>query len=440
MDFTVIGLGYVGLTNAIFLASLGHEIIGYDLDKNKVSLLKTGVATLEEPNLQELLTSSKEKLRFTTNHKDAIRQAHNIFICVDTPQGEHSSVDLTNFNNVLDVIKEDAINDQTIIIRSTVPVGTNEYVYEFLNKGSRYHFDVLSFPEFLCQGKAVDGMINPYRLVIGTRKEALEKAKELAQAFLIKKTPVMITTPENAELIKYASNSFLAMKISFINNIARLCDAVGADVDKVAKGMALDPRIGSSCLKAGIGYGGSCFPKDTNGLYWIANDKSVPFELMKSTIEINETQIDYFMNQIYERFRTLSGLRVAVLGLSFKGGTEDTRNSKAIPVVKALLERNATVRVYDPLAMDNFHNLFSRHSHIFYMDYAKDALKDADLAIILNDSEEFTKLTAEDFITLMRKPVIYDGRNIFKLEKMVGTEYHSIGRPSVLEKTKTRRD
>lgn len=439
MDFTIIGLGYVGLTNAIFLASLGHNVIGYDLDKNKVSLLKTGVATLEEPNLQELLTESKDKLRFTTNHKDAIRQATNVFVCVDTPQGEDSSVDLTNFNNVLSVIKEDAINDQTIIIRSTVPVGTNKNVYEFLNKDSQYHFDVMSFPEFLCQGKAVDGMINPYRLIIGTRKEALAKAKELAQAFLIKKTPVMITTPENAELIKYASNSFLAMKISFINNIARLCDAVGADVDKVAKGMSLDPRIGDSCLKAGIGYGGSCFPKDTNGLYWISNNKSVPFELMKSTIEINETQIDYFMNQIYDRFRSLSGLRVAVLGLSFKGGTEDTRNSKAIPVVKALLENNATVRVYDPLAMDNFHNLFSRHSHIYYMDYAKDALKDADLAIILNDSEEFTKLTAEDYIMLMRKPIIYDGRNLYKLEKMVGTEYHSIGRPPVIEKVKSRK-
>lgn len=439
MEITVIGLGYVGLVNAVYLASLGHKIIGYDLDKNKVSLLKSGISTLDEPNLQDLLTASKDNLRFTSNHKDAIRNASMIFVCVDTPQAEDGSVNMNNFNNVIDTIACDAINDQTIVIRSTVPIGTNKLTKERLEEHSSYKFNVVSFPEFLCQGKAVDNLINPYRLILGVSdKEGVNVAKQIAQSFLIKKIPVMITSPENAELIKYASNSFLAMKISYINNIARLCEKVGADVDKVAKGMSYDPRIGESFLKAGIGYGGSCFPKDTHGLYWIANDNSIPMELMNSTIQINETQVDFFLEKIFKRFKIFSSLKIAILGVAFKGGTEDVRSSQALPVVNALLERNATLTIYDPLAMDNFQILFPRQSHIRYANYAHEALQDADVAIILNDSEEFKKLKADDFVSTMRKPVIFDGRNLYKLDDMVGTEYHSIGRPSLTNKIKTR--
>lgn len=441
MDITIIGLGYVGLVNAVYLASLGHNVIGYDIDKNKVSLLKQGVSTLEEPHLQELLTASKDNLRLTANHKDAIRQATTVFICVDTPQGKDGSVDLTNFNNVLDTIASDAIVDQTIVIRSTVPVGINKISKARLESKSSQKFDVISFPEFLSQGKAVDNLIHPYRLILGVNDaRGAEIAKSIAQAYLLKKTPVMITTPENAELIKYASNCFLAMKISYINNIAQLCEKVGADVEKVAKGMSLDPRIGDSFLKAGIGYGGSCFPKDTNGLYWIANDNSVPMELMRSTIQVNESQVELFLDKIYKRFRTLANLNIAILGVAFKGETEDVRNSQALPIVKALLDKNVNITIYDPLAMDNFHNVFSRHSHIKYVDYPKDAIKDKDAVLILNDSQEFKDLKSGDFIALMRKPIIFDGRNLYKLEDMKGTEYHSIGRPSLTDKVKTRND
>lgn len=440
MEITVIGLGYVGLVNAVYLASLGHKIIGYDIDKNKISLLKQGVATLEEPNLQEMLTESYQNIRFTSNHKDAIRQAKIIFICVDTPENKDGSLNLKNYYDVLNTIVSDSVCEQTIVIRSTVPIGTNKLTKKYLEERCKHKFMVISFPEFLSQGKAVENLVHPYRLVLGVNGvHALNMAKQLGQAFLIKKATVMITSPENAELIKYASNCFLAMKISFINDIAKFCELVNADVDKVAKGMALDPRIGDSFLGAGIGYGGSCFPKDTNGLYWLSNNYLQPMELIKSTIKINESMVDFFLNKIYSRFRSVSNLRCAVLGVSFKGGSEDVRNSQAIPIVKALLDRNARITIYDPLAMDNFHALFSRHQHIKYVDYPIDALKNSDFAIILNDSKEFKALKANDFINTMRKPVIFDGRNLFKVEDMHGTEYYSIGRSPLKKNNRGKR-
>lgn len=440
MEITVVGLGYVGLVNATYLASLGNTIFAYDIDKNKISLLRQGVSTLEEPNLQDLLTESLPNLRFSNNHKDAFRHATHIFICVDTPQGKDGEVDLRNFYSVLDNIAEDSIQDQCVVIRSTVPVGTNRIAKEYLESKCSHQFDVISFPEFLSQGKAVENMIHPDRLILGVSNQSgIAKAKEIAQLYLIKKAPVMITSSENAELIKYASNCYLAMKISYINNIAQLCEKVGADVEKVAKGMSLDPRIGEAFLKAGIGYGGSCFPKDTNGLYWIANDNSVPMELVRSTIHINESQVKFFLDKISRRFKSLNGLNVAVLGVAFKGGTEDVRNSQAIPIVRAILEKNANLTIYDPLAMDNFAKVFSRHQHIKYVDYATDALKNADVVLILNDSQEFVELKPADFIGNMRKPVIFDGRNLYKVESMDGCEYHSIGRPSLTKKTRSRK-
>ena len=259
---------------------------------------------------------------------------------------------------------------------------------------------------------------------------------EIVRAFAINKiTPVMRTAPENAELIKYASNCYLAMKISYINNIAQLCESVGADVEKIAEGMSYDPRIGSSFLKAGIGYGGSCFPKDTKGLNWIAEGNEVELELIKSTIKINESQVEFFLNKLYSRFTNIAKINVSVLGLSFKGGTEDVRSSQSIPIVKSLLEKGATVQVYDkPGALDNFQQVFSRHSHVKYNLDLESCLKDADVVLILNDSDEFKCLTAKDFIAHMRKPVIFDGRNLYKFQDMEGTEYHSIGRMTLMPK------
>lgn len=431
MNITIIGLGYVGLVNTLFLASKGHNIFALDINKNKVATLKAGKTTINEPHFQELLTEYSSNIRFTTNHKDALRNANMIFICVDTPQGSDGSVNTTNFYNCLATIKESITNDVSIIIRSTVPVGTNKLTCDYF-LDSPYKVDIISFPEFLSQGKAFEDLTNPMRLVFGVNdQKGVQIAKSLTALFDIKKIPVMITTPINAELIKYASNSFLAMKISYINNLAQLCDAVGGDIDKVSTGMGLDPRIGSSFLNAGIGYGGSCFPKDTNGLYWIANNNSIKMDLMLSTIEVNNSQIQYFLNKIYRRFRSLNNLNIAILGVSFKGGTEDVRNSQAIPIVKALLEKNANLFIYDPLAVDNFIPLFSRHIHIDYPASIEDTLKNADFVVILNDSNEFKQLTAQFYIDHMKNPIIFDGRNLYRLEDMKNVEYHSIGRPSI---------
>ena len=434
MNITIIGLGYVGLVNTLFLASKGHNIFALDINKNKVATLKAGKTTINEPHFQELLTEYSNNIRFTTNHKDALRNANMIFICVDTPQGSDGSVNTTNFYNCLATIKESITNDVSIIIRSTVPVGTNKLTCDYF-LDSPYKVDIISFPEFLSQGKAFEDLTNPMRLVFGVNdQKGVQIAKSLTALFDIKKIPVMITTPVNAELIKYASNSFLAMKISYINNLAQLCDAVGGDIDKVSTGMGLDPRIGSSFLNAGIGYGGSCFPKDTNGLYWIANNNSIKMDLMLSTIEVNNSQIQYFLNKIYRRFRSLNNLNIAILGVSFKGGTEDVRNSQAIPIVKALLEKNANLFIYDPLAVDNFIPLFSRHIHIDYPASIEDTLKNADFVVILNDSNEFKQLTAQFYIDHMKNPIIFDGRNLYRLEDMKNVEYHSIGRPSITKR------
>lgn len=435
MDITIIGLGYVGLVNAIFLASLGNNIVGYDIDKNKISLLREGVVSIEEVGLQDLLDKFHKNLRFTSNYKDSIRNADNIFICVDTPSKEDGSVDLSNFYNVLDNIKNASNKDQNIIIKSTVPIGQNKLTKQYLEKDSLFKYEVISFPEFLSQGKALEGLINPYRMIFGvSSSNGANVAKRISQAYLTKKVPVMITSSENAELIKYASNCFLATKISYINNISQLCKACGADINKVSKAMSLDPRIGSEFLNAGIGFGGSCFPKDTKALINIEQRYGVDNSLLKSVMKINDDQISIFMNEFFSKFKRLSNLKIGILGVAFKGDCEDVRNSQATVIMRMLLDKNAKLTVYDPLAMDNCENLFSRHQHIKYVDYISDVLKDADVVFILNDCNEFKELKAYDFISLMKKPIIFDGRNLFKLEDMIGIEYHSIGRNVVLIK------
>lgn len=432
MNFTVIGLGYVGLVNAVILAVYRHDVIAYDTNKEKIALLKQGVATIEEPHLQELLSQVKDDIRFTSNASDAIRTNGYIVICVDTPAGKNGAPDMSHFYAALDAIAENASMDTMVVIRSTVPVGTNAATKVYLESKSPHKFDIISAPEFLSQGRAIYDVLNPARIVVGVRSEkARELTKRVLHGYIERKFKLFITTPENAELIKYASNGFLATKISYVNTLARLCDLVGGDIDDVAKGMALDPRIGPDFLKAGVGYGGSCFPKDTSGLCWISGSNSVPMKIIKAAMEVNESQIAYFLGKIYRRFRSLSGLKVAVLGLAYKAGTEDVRNSPAFPIIKALHERNAYVIAYDPLAIDNFHDVMARFTKIRYVDYPKDALKDADFAIILTDAEEFRKLTAKDFIGAMHSPVVFDGRNIYDLKDMQGVEYYSIGRPSV---------
>ncbi|NCA97016.1 MAG: UDP-glucose/GDP-mannose dehydrogenase family protein [Bacteroidia bacterium] len=432
MNITVIGQGYVGLVNSVILASFFHTVIGLDSDKNKVANLKQGLATIKEPNLQSLMNDAKDRLRFTTNAKDAIRPNKIIYVAVDTPEGRDGKPDLTNFNACLDDIAKNAIQDTYVVIRSTVPVGTNARAKKYLEENSEHKFEVISNPEFLSQGNAIDEMLNPSRVVLGVTSKAGEDLMlQIYTNYQKRKIPILITTPESAELIKYASNNFLAMKISYINEIARLCEIVGADIEEVAVGIGLDPRIGRNYLKAGIGYGGSCFPKDTKALSWLAADREAPLELVKATIKVNNEQPNVLIHKINSQFKSLSNLTIAVLGVAFKAGTEDIRNSPATAIVKYLLDKNARVKVYDALAIDNFQKEMQRHSRIDYSMSIIETLKDADAALILTDAKELKELDKNCFIDNMKKPIIFDGRNLYKPANMSGTTYYSIGRKTV---------
>ena len=430
MGITIIGLGYVGLVNAVVLASYGYEIIGYDVDKEKVALLKQGISPIEEDGVQILLVEAKQHLRFTSNAKDAIRPNQIFIIAVDTPIGKDGNVNLKNYYDALDDICENAISDSSVIIYSTVPVGTNKKTKVYLEEHSSFKFDVISKPEFITQGRALKETVLPSRIIIGTNtKKGETLVRGIYEKVLSKKVPIMVTTPENAELIKIGSNGYLAMRIAYINEMARLCEQYGGDIDKVYLGMSIDPRIGLNYFKAGLGYGGSGFP---NEMHREAGKES-PSLIAQAISESNNKQVEFFLNKIFTRFKSITNMKVAVLGLAFKGGTEDVRNTLASPVIKALLDKYAEVYAYDQLAQDNFHKLFPRHTHIHYVDYLNDALKKADFAVILTDSPEFRKLTSSDF-KHMKHPIVFDGRNLFKLEAMDGVEYHSIGRPTVNKK------
>ena len=430
MNFTFIGLGYVGLVNSVLLASFYHNVIGYDIDKNKIELLKQGVSTIEEPNLQTLLSEAKTKLRFTSNAQDAISINNIIVICVDTPN-KNGQIDLTHFNEALDDIARYAEQDSFIIIRSTVPVGTNKYTKEYLESRSKYKFQIISMPEFMSESTAVYDTINPYRLVIGVNnQESIEFAQSITPVFLTKKVPVLITTPENAELIKLSSDAFIATKISFTNSLAKICEDVGADIDRVSLGLSLDPRIGKSFLKPGIGYGG-VMEETIDPNCWILSRKETNFEVVKAAMEVNKKQAARLLDKIFKKYKAVSSLTIGVLGASYKANTEDIRNSAAIEIIRTLLDKGADIQLYDPLSMDKVEKVFSRHTHIKYKNYAKDAIKGTHLVLILTNADEFKLIKPEDYISLMiAKPVVIDAHNIYKVNEMNGIEYISNGRKS----------
>ena len=429
MNFTFIGLGYVGLVNSVLLASFYHDVIGYDIDKEKISLLKSGVSTIDEPNLQTLLTEARKCLRFTSNASDAIRPANIIVICVDVPVDKNTGkLDMSHYYQALQDIAENASQDCHIIIKSTVPVGTNKLTKDYLESHSKYKFSVLSMPEFLSEGTAVYDTINPYRLVFGVNdEEAIRFAQSIAPVFLTKKVPVLITSPKNAELIKLSSDAFIATKISFANNLAEICDEIGGDIDKVTAGMALDPRIGNSYLKPGIGFGGNIL-SNINVKNWVIDNDALEFELLDKVSERNTTQVQYFLDLIGKKFKSVHKAKIGVLGASYKGNSEDVRNSPAISIIRNLLDRGADIKFYDPYSVDNVRRVLSRHTHVTYVDYAKDAMEKVDFLLILSDHSEFKALTKEDFINNMKKPIVFDGRNLYRTRDMEGVEYYSIGR------------
>ena len=434
MKIAVVGTGYVGLVTGTCLAESGHNVTCIDIDEKKVKMMKQGISPIYEPQLEDLLKKNykEHRLDFTTDYKNVYKDADLIFIGVGTPEREDGSANLDDIFKVCKQILENTKKDCLVIIKSTVPIGTNDRVQEFFNENAKrsIHIEVASNPEFLSQGTAVNDILNAKRIVLGIEsKKAEEILREVYERF---NQPIVVTNRRSAEMIKYASNDFLALKISFINEIANFCEIVGADIEDVTKGMSYDPRIGEGFLKAGIGYGGSCFPKDTKALHWLANDNGYELKTIKATIEVNQNQKYKLFREAKKRFGNLKGLKVAVLGLTFKPGTDDLREAPSIPNIKRLLDEGAEVVVYDPVGEENFKRLFP--TEIKYVNTPEETLKESDLAFIFTEWNEIKSLDLSVYEELMNSPIIFDGRNCYEINQMVEKkiEYYSVGRKAVL--------
>ena len=435
MKVTVIGGGYVGLVTGACFSHLGNEVLIVEKVPEKVEQLRQGKSPIYEPGLDELLKEGIEKgtLLFTTDIKEGVDFSEVIFICVGTPSLPDGSADLSQVEEVARLTAKNMNSYKLLIEKSTVPVNTHQLVKKtvqrYLNRD--VPFDVASNPEFLREGSAVYDFLNPDRIVVGVESErAREIMEELYRPLTEKGFPLLITDPATAELIKHASNSFLAMKISFINMVADLCEKTGADVELVAEGMGYDRRIGREFLNAGIGYGGSCFPKDVKAFIKIAEDVGLDFGLLKEVERINSERITRFLEKVLNALWTLKDKKIAVWGLAFKPNTDDIREAPSLRIVPELLKKGAKVFAYDPQAVENFRRIFPPGEDLIYTGDKYEAVKSAEALLILTEWEEFAKADMEKVRELMELPVVIDGRNVFKPEKMreLGFEYYSIGR------------
>ena len=435
MKIVVAGTGYVGLVTGACLSEIGHKVTCVDIDENKVTMMKKGISPIYEPGLDELLKRNYEegRLDFTTDYKNAYKDANIVFIGVGTPEREDGSANLDYVFKVCEQIAENVENNCLVVVKSTVPIGTNDRVEEFLKEHVKagIHIEVASNPEFLAQGTAVKDTLYASRIVIGVEsKEAEEKLRYVYEGF---NQPIVVTNRRSAEMIKYASNDFLALKISFINEIANVCEIVGANIEDVARGMSYDKRIGDKFLKAGLGYGGSCFPKDTKALHWLANDSGYEIKTIKATIEVNENQKYKMFRKAKQRFGSLKGMKVAVLGLTFKPETDDLREAPSIPNIKRLLDEGAEIVAFDPVGEENFKKKFNLP--IEYVKSPKESLKNADVAFIFTEWKEIKNLDLQCYERLMKTPIIFDGRNCYdiNLVKDHNIDYYSVGRKEVLK-------
>ncbi|MDK0817289.1 UDP-glucose/GDP-mannose dehydrogenase family protein [Clostridium perfringens] len=433
MKIVVAGTGYVVLVTGACLSEVGHNVTCVDVDEKKVEIMKKGISPIYEPGLDELLERNyKEgRLDFTTDYKNAYKNADIVFIGVGTPERADGSANLDYVFTVCSQIAENLENDCLVVVKSTVPIGTNDKVEAFLKENVKdgIHIEVASNPEFLAQGTAVVDTLKASRIVIGVESERAENTlRDVYERF---NQPIVATNRRSAEMIKYASNDFLALKISFMNEIANFCEIVGADIEDVAKGMSYDPRIGDKFLRAGIGYGGSCFPKDTKALHWLANDNGYEIKTIKATIEVNQNQKLKMFREAKKRFSDLKGKKVAVLGLTFKPGTDDLREAPSIVNVRRLLDEGAEIVAYDPVGIENFKKIYP--TEIEYVNNPGEALKDADMAFLFTEWKEIKGLELSVYETLMKTPIIFDGRNCYEIKEVEksNVEYHSVGRKIV---------
>ena len=435
LNIAVAGTGYVGLVTGVCMAEVGHKVICVDHIQDKIDILNKGISPIFEPGLDELIVKNlkSKNLCFTTDFASTYAQADVIFIGVGTPENEDGSANLNYVYTVARQIAETVQRDCLIVVKSTVPIGTNEKVEAIIKEYliNDVEVEVASNPEFLAQGTAVRDTLNASRIVIGAESDyAKETLINIYKPF---NQPILTMSRRSAEMVKYASNDFLALKISFINDIANLCEVVGANIEEVTSAMSYDERIGNKFLNPGIGYGGSCFPKDTKALHWLSEEEGYVLRTVKAAIEVNEKQKFKLIKMARQDFTTFKNLKVAVLGLTFKPGTDDLREAPSIPNIRLLLNEGAKVHVYDPVGMENFKKLYP--TEIQYEQNIKDTLEDADLCFIFTEWAEIKNMDVNLFENYMKSPFIYDGRNCFDLVqvKEAGINYRSIGRPSINE-------
>ncbi|MEB2629682.1 UDP-glucose/GDP-mannose dehydrogenase family protein [Peribacillus frigoritolerans] len=431
MKVTVAGTGYVGLVTGVCLAEHGHSVTCVDVDDKKVALLKTGISPIYEPGLEELMVKNMDRLNFTTEYKEAYKDADVIFIGVGTPEKKDGSANLGYVYGVSEQIAGSIEKDCVVVVKSTVPIGTNDKIEDLIkfNLAKDVNVYVASNPEFLAQGTAVEDTLHASRIVIGVEDDfAGEILKEVYKNF---DAPIVVTNRKSAEMIKYASNDFLALKISFINEIANLCEIIGADIEDVADGMGYDGRIGNRFLNAGIGYGGSCFPKDTKALHWLANFHDYELKTVKAAIDVNENQKLKLVKKSRKYFDSLKGLNVAVLGLTFKPGTDDLREAPTLVNIPIMIEDGANIKAWDPVGVENFKNKYP--DEITYCNTIEDTIKDADLCFIFTEWDEVKSFDLSKYSELMKTPIVLDGRNCYDLtrvrkENMI---YDSVGRETI---------
>ncbi len=439
MRITVVGTGYVGLVAGVCFAEVGHQVTCVDTDERKLDMLRRDESPIYEAGLEDLMRSNRAagRITYTSDYASAYRDAEAVFIGVGTPERPDGSADLSYIAQVARQIAENITNECLVVVKSTVPVGTNDKVEQFIRDFlvNDVRVEVASNPEFLAQGSAVRDTLHAARVVIGTESPWAETMlRQIYEPFGL---PIVSVSRRSAEMIKYASNVFLALKISYMNEIANLCELVGANVDDVALGMSYDDRIGAKFLNAGVGYGGSCFPKDTKALDWLARHHGTNLHTVKAAITVNSAQKTRLFRMASERLIAFEGLRVAVLGLTFKPGTDDLREAPSLENVPLLLEHGADVRAFDPAGAANFCRQFPTgaygHGQIAYLETPDEALDGAHVCFIFTEWPEIRQIAPEDFRRLMKTPLVYDGRNLYSPEAMsqAGVEYHSVGRPSL---------
>jgi UDPglucose 6-dehydrogenase len=433
LNITVIGTGYVGLVSGVCYAELGNQVICVDKEPDKIAILNAGEIPIYEPGLKEMTAANRlaGKLSFTTDLAGAVRESDIIILAVGTPPLPNGEANLAYIDQATFEIAEAMNGYKIIAVKSTVPVGTNERIGNMIRSRTNNRFDNISLPEFLREGSAIQDTLHPDRIIIGADSQSAADTMTLLHKPLTEH--IIVTDIRSAEMIKYASNAFLATKISFINEIANICEKVGADVTQVAEGMGYDKRIGPSFLRAGIGYGGSCFPKDTHALIQIAGHVDYEFKLLRSVVEVNQDQRFNVIRKLETIFDgELQGKTIAIWGLAFKPNTDDVRDSPALEIIQHLVDNDVNVRAYDPIAIPNFQALFGKGG-VVWCDEAMEAAQDADALCLLTEWDEFAGVDLGELQTILKQPILIDGRNVFKQENLLGTDfiYYSVGRPSL---------